>query len=79
MTDAAILDLSNVSEPTVRALAQIGVTLGWKVSARRNQPVIFVAKDGTSKNLPTNSTIKFGVTSANIFKPIDPSGALNTR
>jgi hypothetical protein len=55
------VDLTGVRDAGMRALVLLAASLGWNVLQRANNPIVITARDGTSKRLPTNTSIRMSV------------------
>lgn len=55
------VDVSGVRDPGMRALVLLAASLGWNVIQKINNPVALVARDGTQRRLPTNTSIRMSV------------------
>lgn len=59
--DVTPVDVSAVSDPGMRAVISLAVSLGWNVVHKRNKPVTLIARDGFKHVLPTNTSVRFNV------------------
>ena len=55
------LDIGGVRDPGVASLMLLAASLGWNVLRKQHQPVKLLARNGTQKRLPTDSSCKLSV------------------
>jgi len=55
------VDVSDVRDSGMRALILLAASLGWNVVQKLNNPVLLIARDGTQRRVPTNTSIRMSV------------------
>jgi hypothetical protein len=61
VTQITPVDLAKVRDPGMRALTLLAASLGWNVIQKVNQPIVLVARNGTQRRLPTNTSVRMSV------------------
>ena len=61
VTNMTPVDLTGVKDNGIRAVTLLAASLGWNVMQKINNPLVLTARDGTSKRLPTNTSIRMSV------------------
>jgi hypothetical protein len=58
ITELALVDVSSMKDSGMQAIVLLARSLGWNVMHKLGQPVVLTSREGVSRRIPTNTSVR---------------------